>query len=125
MKRACLADFGLASASQSQALQLTSCATLSSRGTLRWQSPELMQGGPSSLATDMYAFACVCYEVCQYFKSFLNLHSLAFLRHFLVISPFMNCHVIVLYFIKSLGGLDPHVRLKHPRHKVWMMTCGT
>lgn len=36
-------------------------------GTLRWQAPELLGGEsdnvPSTPATDVYAFACTCYEV--------------------------------------------------------------
>jgi serine/threonine protein kinase len=56
-------DFGLATASQSQALRLTSATVNSSRGTLRWQAPELSLGSSNSVATDIYAFACVCYEV--------------------------------------------------------------
>ena len=38
-------------------------------GTVRWQAPELLNpypnegDGSSSVASDVYAFACVCYEV--------------------------------------------------------------
>lgn len=30
---------------------------------MRWQAPELFRGSSNSFASDMYAFACVCYEV--------------------------------------------------------------
>lgn len=33
-------------------------------GTMQWQAPELLEGeGPTTFASDMYAFAMVCYEV--------------------------------------------------------------
>jgi len=41
----------------------------SSGGTLRWQAPELLNyegdgtHNRNSLASDIYAFGCVCYEV--------------------------------------------------------------
>jgi serine/threonine protein kinase len=51
--RACLADFGVASC----------------KGTLRWQAPELLDpelddaSCRATSASDVYAYACVCYEV--------------------------------------------------------------
>jgi serine/threonine protein kinase len=33
-------------------------------GTARYQAPELLLGdGPKTFSSDVYAFACVCYEV--------------------------------------------------------------
>lgn len=73
---ACLADFGLASVADSQALKWTSLSTAArSGGTLRWKAPELVGCGlgtstiddnrsvPSTTSSDIYSFACVCYEV--------------------------------------------------------------
>ncbi|KAJ7646880.1 kinase-like domain-containing protein [Roridomyces roridus] len=61
--RACIADFGLSSI-------ITSCSSLrftnSSQkqgGTIRYQAPELHRGGDNNLRSDIYAFACVVYEV--------------------------------------------------------------
>jgi serine/threonine protein kinase len=67
MRRACLADFGLSTAADSKYM-----STTRPRGTLRWQAPELLldvldSDSPSperrnTFATDVYAFALVCYE---------------------------------------------------------------
>jgi serine/threonine protein kinase len=65
--RACLADFGLALAMESQALSTSSAG--SSRGTLRWLAPEILDSSRKperqSLLTkrDIYAFACTILEV--------------------------------------------------------------
>jgi serine/threonine protein kinase len=40
--------------------------TVKSGGTVRWQAPELFDPDSSqqnSMATDIYSFGCVCYEV--------------------------------------------------------------
>ena len=73
--KACLADFGLASAVDSQAMRWSSLLTASPMGgTARWQAPELLDylsddvddKGQNTMASDIYSFACVCYEVCSY-----------------------------------------------------------
>jgi serine/threonine protein kinase len=67
--RACLADFGLATAKDTMSLTLTSSTTTRTTGTLRWQAPELLDPDldeykcNNSIASDIYAYACVCYEV--------------------------------------------------------------
>lgn len=66
-RRACLADFGLATVKDSSHLTRTA-STQKSVGTVRWQAPELLDSepqGPTANAkeSDVYAFACVCYEV--------------------------------------------------------------
>ncbi|KAJ6526937.1 hypothetical protein DFH09DRAFT_1187168 [Mycena vulgaris] len=60
--RAVLADFGLSSVTDSKILLLTT-STLKTGGTARWQAPELFTGSLNSFASDVYAFACVCYEI--------------------------------------------------------------
>lgn len=32
--------------------------------TLRWAAPELLNGGPPNLASDIWAFGWICWEVC-------------------------------------------------------------
>ena len=68
--RACLADFGLANLVDENILRWTSIQTTGhqSSGTLRWQAPELIdppseESAKATPASDIYSFACVCYEV--------------------------------------------------------------
>ena len=63
--RACLADFGLSTASDSQLLNITSLSTKNAGGTLRWTSPEIFVGEQpiNTSNSDIYSFACVSYEV--------------------------------------------------------------
>ncbi|KAK1231739.1 hypothetical protein PQX77_005148, partial [Marasmius sp. AFHP31] len=61
--RACIADFGLSHVADSQGLRITT-STTRPVGTARWLAPELLlgSGGPSK-ESDVYAYACVCYEI--------------------------------------------------------------
>ena len=63
--RACLADFGLSTASDSQVLNLSSLSTKNGGGTLRWTFPELLEGVQpiNTPSSDIYSFACVSFEV--------------------------------------------------------------
>ncbi|TFK61579.1 kinase-like protein, partial [Pluteus cervinus] len=63
--RACLADFGLASICKPESRDHSIFTSTAPRGTLRWLAPELMMDEAirSTRASDVYAFACVCYEV--------------------------------------------------------------
>jgi serine/threonine protein kinase len=71
-RRACLSDFGLATARDSKPTVRTYMST-SQAGTPRWQAPELFPDmlnpdaphtdSRNTFATDIYAFAMVCYEV--------------------------------------------------------------
>jgi serine/threonine protein kinase len=69
--RACLADFGLASIKDSQVLNMSSGSNSRAAGTLRWQAPEILDStsvhadsdGGNTLTSDIYALACVYYEV--------------------------------------------------------------
>ena len=59
-------DFGLSTIADPHILNWTSLASSSGRGgSVRWQAPELLSGETQgSFAGDIYAYACVCYEVC-------------------------------------------------------------
>ncbi|EDQ98384.1 uncharacterized protein LACBIDRAFT_336006 [Laccaria bicolor S238N-H82] len=67
--RSCLADFGLANLVDEDILRWTSIQSTGhqSGGTLRWQAPELInppsdESAKATPASDIYSFACVCYE---------------------------------------------------------------
>ena len=63
--RACIADFGLSTMTDSGCATTMNGSTMI--GTLRWFVPELFPDALVSrrhtFATDIYAFALVCYEV--------------------------------------------------------------
>ncbi|KAJ7440175.1 kinase-like domain-containing protein, partial [Mycena latifolia] len=63
--RACIVDFGLSSIADAMTLRFT-YSTASARGGTAWyQASELLLGERSNyFGSDVYAFACVCYEVC-------------------------------------------------------------
>ncbi|KAJ7687713.1 kinase-like domain-containing protein [Mycena rosella] len=62
--RACIADFGLSSIVDVISLQFTHSTPRPQGGTARYQAPELLLGQSSiHFASDVYAFACVCYEI--------------------------------------------------------------
>ncbi|KAJ8083342.1 Rho guanine nucleotide exchange factor [Marasmius tenuissimus] len=60
--RACIADFGLSRIAHTQGLQITASTTRPA-GTTRWLAPELLDGGVPSKESDIYSYACVCYEI--------------------------------------------------------------
>ncbi|KAJ7670959.1 kinase-like domain-containing protein [Mycena rosella] len=62
--RACIADFGLSSIiTPISSIQFTNSSRYTQRGTIRYQAPELHRGGRNDLRSDIYAFACVVYEL--------------------------------------------------------------
>lgn len=64
MHRACLADFGVSIVATESCFKWSGVG-VSRTGTLRWLAPELLDGScpHNTLQTDIYAFACVCYEM--------------------------------------------------------------
>jgi serine/threonine protein kinase len=67
--RARISDFGLATVMYSTAGHTTT--TLGTGGTVRWMAPELFEGDPKdstagqpTFASDVYALAMTCWEVC-------------------------------------------------------------
>ncbi|KAK1235176.1 Rho GTPase activating protein [Marasmius sp. AFHP31] len=65
-ERACIADFGLSRVADTHSLRLSATTTGQARGTTRWLAPELLRPDPpssASMKSDMYAYACVCYEI--------------------------------------------------------------
>ncbi|KAJ7038888.1 kinase-like domain-containing protein, partial [Mycena alexandri] len=62
--RACIADFGLASITSTATLRFTHSTVDSRAGTARYQAPELLRGESNNhFGSDVYGFACVCYEI--------------------------------------------------------------
>ncbi|KAJ7087051.1 kinase-like domain-containing protein [Mycena crocata] len=62
--RACIADFGLSSIADTMSLRFTHSTHSVGAGTARYQAPEILLGESSNhFGSDVYAFACVCYEV--------------------------------------------------------------
>jgi serine/threonine protein kinase len=84
-RRACVADFGLCTLSQDLSFQFTPTSGRFKAGTFWYCAPELLHKqceqmdetgktrdnqdegrlGHKTLETDVYAFGCVCYEVCS------------------------------------------------------------
>ncbi|KAJ7804374.1 kinase-like domain-containing protein [Mycena leptocephala] len=60
--KACIADFGVSSITHAMTLLFTTSTANGRGGTARYQAPELFQGGQNHFGSDVYAFACVCYE---------------------------------------------------------------
>ncbi|TFK19388.1 kinase-like protein [Coprinopsis marcescibilis] len=66
---ACLTDFGLSNIAESNIISWSSvCSSSSHSGTIRWQAPEFFNpedeaNRPKTTKSDIYAFACVCYEI--------------------------------------------------------------
>ncbi|KAJ6464621.1 kinase-like domain-containing protein [Mycena vitilis] len=74
--RACIADFGLAAITTSHSsIEFAASSKRSqARGTVRYQAPELLRGGQNNLCSDVYAFACVVYEMLTGKSPFPELH---------------------------------------------------
>ncbi|KAJ6466784.1 kinase-like domain-containing protein [Mycena sanguinolenta] len=62
-RKACIADFGLSSIADIMTLRFTHSASYVQGGTARYQAPELLRGESRHYSSDIYAFACVCYEI--------------------------------------------------------------
>lgn len=78
---ACLADFGLATMVDNGSIAFTKTQVPDSKsgGTLPYMAPELHGGGKVNDKSDIYAFACVCYEVSLHLTvdfTFINDHEL-------------------------------------------------
>ncbi|KAJ7289148.1 kinase-like domain-containing protein, partial [Mycena rebaudengoi] len=63
--RACIADFGVSSVANTITVQFTHSTANVKGGTARYQAPELFQESSAGnhFGSDVYAFACVCYEI--------------------------------------------------------------
>ncbi|KAF8179317.1 G-protein alpha subunit-domain-containing protein [Mycena galopus ATCC 62051] len=83
--QACLADFGLALAVESQALSASSAG--SSRGTLRWLAPEILDSSrkaerqASPTKRDIYAFGCTILEIYTGRHPFPQLQNVEVIHH--------------------------------------------
>ena len=111
--RACLAGFGLSTASDSQVLNISSLSTRHAGGTLRWTSPELLEGVQpiNTSSSDMYSFACVSYEVfCVLVAPPPTSHSINY-QIFSGLIPFdkMHDHAVSLQVIRGQRPFRPSI----------------
>ncbi|PBK98515.1 kinase-like protein [Armillaria gallica] len=60
--RAVIADFGISFVMGGTTFA-TSSPSSRKGGTVRWQAPEVLRGGPNSFSADVYSLACVYFEV--------------------------------------------------------------
>ncbi|ORY28738.1 kinase-like protein, partial [Rhizoclosmatium globosum] len=61
--KACVADFGFAQLKRYTTTKTTAGSSTPFGGTLRWMSPERLQGAKLAPPVDTYAFAMTCYEI--------------------------------------------------------------
>ncbi|KAJ6509033.1 kinase-like domain-containing protein [Mycena sanguinolenta] len=62
--RACITDFGLSTIVDELSLKMTFSSRNGQAGTVRYQAPELLKNErPNHYGSDVYAFACVSYEI--------------------------------------------------------------
>ncbi|KAF7374886.1 LsmAD domain-containing protein [Mycena sanguinolenta] len=62
--RACITDFGLSTIVDELSLKMTFSSRSGQAGTVRYQAPELLKNESSNhYGSDVYAFACVSYEI--------------------------------------------------------------
>ncbi|KAJ7186086.1 kinase-like domain-containing protein [Mycena filopes] len=74
--RACIADFGLSSIVGVLSLNTTLSSRSGQPGTLRYQAPELLSDQrPNHFGSDVYAFACLCYEILSGKPPFFDIHN--------------------------------------------------
>ncbi|KAJ7835779.1 kinase-like domain-containing protein, partial [Mycena leptocephala] len=73
--RACIADFGASAITHAMTLLFTTSSANGRGGTARYQALELFQGEQNHFGSDVYAFACVCYEVSIVFLFILEIMS--------------------------------------------------
>ena len=108
-----MADFGLSTTSDSQALNISSFPTKQAGGTLRWTSPEILKGDQSvnTSSSDIYSFACVSYEVfCLLAGLLLTSHSIDF-QIFSGLIPFhkMHDHSVVFQVVSGRRPSRPSI----------------
>ncbi|KAF9452111.1 kinase-like protein [Macrolepiota fuliginosa MF-IS2] len=62
--KACIADFGVSSIPVDQTLVYSQTVTTITACSYRWAAPELLEAGcRATLASDVWAFGCICYEI--------------------------------------------------------------
>ncbi|KAJ8077744.1 hypothetical protein PM082_002177 [Marasmius tenuissimus] len=78
-ERALIGDFGLLRVVETHTPGLFN-STIGAKGTIRWQSPELLKSDPpcrTSERSDVYAYAGVCYKIFTGKQPFYKLHDMA------------------------------------------------
>ncbi|KAF7316147.1 Protein kinase domain-containing protein [Mycena indigotica] len=103
--RACVADFGLSSITDAMTLKFPHSTASVRGGTPRYQAPELINtDNVSHYPSDVYAFACVCYEIWSQLR------------------PFHEINQDIWVGIQVLGGLRPtKPQDMAEEHPLWLL----
>ncbi|KAF5343973.1 hypothetical protein D9756_011431 [Leucocoprinus leucothites] len=79
--KACITDFGLSLVHTDKTFAYTLASSDANGYSLRWAAPELLEDGArATLASDIWAFGCVCYEVMAGLLPFSDLSEMQVLR---------------------------------------------
>lgn len=86
------------------------------KGSIRWCSPELLDGGPRTASSDIYAWAWLVWEVCEthlYFDVCLMLLGCQIMTGEIPYGDAVKEYVIVCKILTSpLSGIDGESRLR-------------
>ncbi|KAF7368120.1 Kinase-like protein [Mycena sanguinolenta] len=121
--QACLADFGLALAMESQALSTSSAG--STRGNLRWLAPEILDSSrkaeclASPTKRDIYAFGCTILEVQIYTGGppFPNLQDIEVIHHVVTKREHPEIPSNAVAELKDLHPLLKRCWINNPRRR--------
>ncbi|KAF5345799.1 hypothetical protein D9756_010860 [Leucocoprinus leucothites] len=79
--KACITDFGFSLVRTDKTLGYTLASSDAKGYSLRWAAPELLEDGArATMASDIWAFGCVCYEIMAGLLPFSDLSEMQVLR---------------------------------------------
>ncbi|KAF5349511.1 hypothetical protein D9756_009020 [Leucocoprinus leucothites] len=80
LERACITDFGLSSIRTDRTLAHSLASSTTQGITHRWAAPELLDNMQPTLASDVWALGCVCYEILTGMLPFHDLREIQIVR---------------------------------------------